>query len=177
VIHVRRHQRQLASGKTVAVRQHERNVVVVQQETPAWDQPRIEVDDPRGWTGTRYFRQDGALFAEDPDGSVREVDEPGRLAPHVLQALDEMKEEMREWRNSPEPYLPPEPMTPQMVKLMGCDTPEGREKYERLRAYRESGYKGPLGSDNRIPDPDDPGEQTALEALAHMRASRSQEEL
>lgn len=81
-----------------------------------------------------------------------------------------MLDEMRDWRSRPEPEPKPEPpMTPQMSKLMGCDTPEGREKYERGRAYREAGYTGPLDKENRIPDPDDPSNLRALDALAGLK--------
>ena len=84
-------------------------------------------------------------------------------------ALTRMQDDMRHWRSLPEPTPRPEaPMTPQMEKLLGCDTPEGRAKYERLSAYREAGYRGPLGPDNRIPDPDDPANYESLSALGGL---------
>jgi hypothetical protein len=59
-------------------------------------------------------------------------------------------------------------MNPQLARALGCDTPEGRARYDRGRAYREAGYRGPLNSANRIPDPDDPAEHEALSALAAL---------
>ena len=79
MIRVRRHTRQLASGKTVAVRQHHREVrVTTAEDTSWWDHAGEEPvqgspDDPEG---TTYFRQgDGVLCAVHPDGTVHEVDE------------------------------------------------------------------------------------------------------
>jgi hypothetical protein len=84
--------------------------------------------------------------------------------------LREMSEDMRAWRSRPEPKPgPAKPMTPQMATLLGCDTPESFKRYERGRAYREAGYDGPLDSDNRIPDPDDPANRESLSALAALR--------
>jgi len=83
---------------------------------------------------------------------------------------DGMLADMREWRGRPEPTpSPAKPMSPEMKQLLGCDTPEGHERYERGRAYREAGYDGPLDSDSRIPDPDDPANRESLSALAYMR--------
>jgi len=198
MIRVRRHNRQLATGKTVAVRQHERNVAPastgIQQpgEDAWWENPPPVPEVAEDPEGTWYFRQDDQLMAVHPDGTVhgtgQTVDHrqtfreawraatfkgctPDQQEGPADRALAEMKAEMREWRNRPVPSLPPQSMTPQMAKLMGCTTPEGREKYERLRAYRLAGYSGPLGPDNRIPDPDEPGMQSTLETLAHMRAN------
>jgi hypothetical protein len=89
------------------------------------------------------------------------------------EVLSEMLAGMRDWRSRPEPKpSPTEPMTPQMAKLLGTDTPEGFARYERGRAYREAGYDGPLDQDCRIPDPDDPAERETLSALASMEAWR-----
>lgn len=89
-------------------------------------------------------------------------------------ALDDMKAEMRKWRSLPVPDPgPAEPMDPGKARLLGCDTPEGRAKFDRLRAYREAGYQGPLDQDNNIPDPDAPGEQRTLSALAGLSLTHS----
>jgi hypothetical protein len=150
--HVRRHQR-IANGRATSVRAHERAVPARHGTDTVWDDGSWQHDD------SSYWDDDAGCWT-------------GRatLTPHAQQALDQMKDEMRQWRSRDVPLLPPEPMTPQMAQLLGCDTPEGRAKYERLRAYREAGYHGPLDEASHIPDPDDPGEQDALETLAHMRA-------
>ena len=84
-------------------------------------------------------------------------------------ALDRMRDDMRAWRSRPAPTpRPDKPMQPELARVLGCDTPEGREKYDRGRAYREAGYTGPLNSDNRIPDPDDPANHESLSALAAL---------
>jgi hypothetical protein len=84
-------------------------------------------------------------------------------------ALPPMLDEMRTWHARPEPRpSPATPMTPQLAKCLGADTPEGLERYERGRAYREAGYLGPLDSGNRIPDPDDPANYEMLHALAAL---------
>ena len=84
-------------------------------------------------------------------------------------ALDDMKAEMRKWRSLPAPEPgPAEPMSPAKAALLGCDTTEGRARFDRLRAYREAGYQGPLDQDNRIPDPDSPAGQQSLSALAAL---------
>jgi hypothetical protein len=152
---VRRHQR-VTRGRAVTVRAHERSVPASRGSDTVWDD------------GTWNDSSSGDSYWDEEQGCWTE---PGGLPADVQQALDGMKDEMREWRSRPVPSLPPEPMSPQMAKLLGCDTPEGRERFERLRAYRESGYHGPLDQDSNIPDPDDPDEQDALEALAYMRAN------
>jgi hypothetical protein len=81
-------------------------------------------------------------------------------------ALDDMKQEMRDRRALGEPDLPP--WDEKDAWLLRSDTPEERRKLQRLKAYRESGYNGPLDRDNNIPDPDDPAEQDVLETLASL---------
>lgn len=84
-------------------------------------------------------------------------------------ALRAMLAGMREWRSRPVPNVPPgKPMSDQMKKLLGCDTPEGLANFERGRAYREAGYAGPLDAYGYIPDPDDPAELDALSTLAAL---------
>ena len=84
-------------------------------------------------------------------------------------ALDGMRDNMRSWRSRPAPSpRPDKPMPDALARALGCDTPEGREKYDRGRAYREAGYTGPLDSENRIPDPDDPANHESLSALAAL---------
>ena len=162
MIHVRRHKRTIASGKTVTVTAHEREGGgggrgEIVRPAPEWSRPEY-VGDFSPPTASRPA--DGDWWADDA---------PEPEAPEDRE-LARMKAEMREWRSRHVPLLPSEPMNPQLAKALGCDTPEGREKYEHLRAYRESGYKGPLNQDGKIPDPDDPAEQRTLEILAHMRA-------
>ncbi len=169
---VRRHLRQTASGKTVAVRQHHREVRVTAVEDTSWwdragDEPgQASPDDPEG---TTYFRQgDGTLCAVHPDGTVHEV-EPAEAeaTPADSPALASMKQEMREWRSRPMPASrPAEPMSPQKAALLGCDTPEGMARYMRLSALRDAGYRGPLDSRGCIPDPDDAAEHESLSCLA-----------
>ena len=65
---------------------------------------------------------------------------------------------------------PAEAMSPQKAKSLGCDTPDGMARFQRLSAYRDAGYRGPLDSDGRIPDPDDPANDESLSALAYMRS-------
>ena len=168
---VRRHQRQTASGKTTTVRQHERNV-----GGQAWAD-RVQETTQRGWqvpaaSETPPPRDDGSWWDDDeatPAGDWWAEEEPVSEEPRDKEP-DGMLADMRDWRSRPEPKpSPAEPMSPEKEKLLGCDTPEGRAKFDRLRAYREAGYDGPLDSDNRIPDPDDPANQDALSALAYMR--------
>jgi hypothetical protein len=77
MIHVRRHTRQLGSGKTVRVRQHERSGDPSQSVTHAagtwWDgsgDPVPEGDYP---PGTSFFRQGDDVFAVHPDGATYPV--------------------------------------------------------------------------------------------------------
>jgi hypothetical protein len=87
-------------------------------------------------------------------------------------ALTSMQEDMRRWRAQPEPQpSPAEPMSPVLARALGCDTPEGRARYERGRAHRDAGYTGPLDSAGRIPDPDDPASHDQLPALAALSAT------
>lgn len=118
-----------------------------------------------GYTGP--IDQDGNAISEaDAHHSPQERREAA--------ALDDMKADMRKWRSFPVPDpVPAEPMSPQKAKLLGCDTPEGRARYDRLRAYREAGYHGPLDSNNNIPDPDSPAEQRSLDTLAALSLTHS----
>ena len=145
-------------------------------ESPDNDEPMspgmarlLGADTPEGrerYERGRALRESGYAGPMDRDGYPVPEDEP---AGHANPVLDRMRDDMRSWRSRPEPQpLPEAPMTPQMARLLGCDTPEGREKWDRLRAYRDAGYKGPLGPDNRIPDPDDPANHEPLSALAAL---------
>lgn len=97
----------------------------------------------------------------------RQADSAGSQGDTTLAA---MQQQMRDWRSRPEPVPgPAEPMSPAKAKLLGCDTPEGRARYDRVRAYREAGYTGPLDQDGRISDPDDPKERRTLEMLAALQ--------
>ena len=233
MIRVRRHSRQLASGKTTTVTQHERNVTVRErEELDAEWRDRQEEPPPPGADGdpegTVYFRRDDEMFAVHPDGTVHHLEgEAGEAEQAAEQqeydvtpmdrllgtdtpqgreryrrlselrdsgytgpvdqdgyamnapagrndfgntAFTRMAGDMREWRSRPEPAPGPEkPMHPALASALGCDTPEGKAKYDRLRAYREAGYEGPLDQDNNIPDPDDPANFETLHALAALR--------
>jgi len=161
-IHVRRHTRVTETGRTVTVRSHEREGYDGTVPVPPWSRPV-----PVSALPVQPVPQADDIWDDSAAEGQDEVSD--REARHS-EELDRTKQQMREWRSRPVPAVAPdEPMSPQMEKLMGCDTPEGREKYDRLRAYREAGYDGPLGPDNRIPDPDDPASQDALSALAWMR--------
>lgn len=163
MIHVRRHIRVTASGKRTTVRAHEREADDGLRPVPEQSRPEFVGDieaPPAGSAPSEDWWADDEAAEAAPSGSWQET-------------LDAMKADMREWRSRSWPEVPPEPMTPEMAAVLGCDTPEGRESYERLRAYRESGYDGPLDEHNRIPDPDDPANARTLETLAHMRHSES----
>ena len=189
---VRRHTRRTASGRTVNVRRHERDTgsgggdrqverpadvqaQPVSSLPPAVPPPADDAKpDPADWWADDgdegYDWAEHADWRETEDGRELLPAAPsfpfGRREPEVA----EMEQEMRDWRSLPEPAPPPaEPMTPQMAALLGCDTPEGRAKFDRLSAYRAAGYTGPLDQDNRIPDPDDPANADAIGALARMR--------
>ena len=141
MIRVRKHQRQVASGKTEDVTEHERRArdprsELMRAETPEWDRP-------------------GRQQEPAPDSD-----------------LGRMLADMRDWRSRAVEVPPAKPDTSPMGRLLGTDTQEGADKFARLKAYRDAGYGGPLNSDNEIPDPDDPAERPALEALARMSASR-----
>jgi hypothetical protein len=190
VIHVRRHKRETASGKTVSVRAHDRDGGDGVREAPEWAQPvsvsdfgRPAESEPEPGAGDWWADSESSDTDEPPAYDYTLMDDAwsetwrigDRADPSARQepgdsALARMQDEMREWRSRPEPVPPPdEPMSPQMAKLLGCDTPEGRAKYDRLRAYRGAGYTGPLDQDNRIPDPDDPANRQSLSALAALR--------
>lgn len=163
---VRKHKRQMASGKTTTVRHHTRKGGSGEnaggrefEANPDYRPPHVS-EIPAQETG----EADESWWADDEP-------EPGEAAPPRRgdTAFPKMQEEMRAWRSRPEPVASPdEPMHPQLAKALGCDTPEGLAHYERGRAYREAGYDGPLDSDNRIPDPDDPAEYESLHTLAAM---------
>ena len=122
------------------------------------------------------LRDSGYTGPVDQDGNAI-TEAEARKSPQQRReaaALDDMKAEMRKWRSFPVPEPGPAgPMSPQKAKLLGCDTPEGRAKYDRLRAYREAGYTGPLDKDNNIPDPDSPAEQRSLDMLAALSLTHS----
>ncbi len=85
--------------------------------------------------------------------------------------LADMKAEMRAFRAAPPPpLLPIAPMTEQQQKLFGCDTAEGRLRWQRTGAWRHAGYTGPLDQDANIPDPDDPAQRDDLVIMAQLRA-------
>ena len=113
------------------------------------------------------LRESGYTGPIDQDGNATTMD-----AKPVRQggtALPGMLDEMRDWRSRPVPEATPaKPMSDPMKQLLGCDTPEGMARYERGRAYREAGYKGPLDSSGNISDPDDPANRESLHMLAAL---------
>jgi len=122
------------------------------------------------------LRDSGYTGPVDQDGyAISEAE--ARRSPQERReaaALEDMKAEMRKWRSLPVPEPgPAEPMSPQEAALLGVDTPEGRAKYDRRRAYREAGYHGPLDSNNNIPDPDSQAEQRSLDMLAALSLTHS----
>ena len=139
----------------------------------------LGVDTPEGaarFERLSALRDSGYTGPVDQDGNAVSEAEARRSPQERREAaaLTDMKAEMRKWRGLPAPDPgPSEPMSPGMAKLLGCDTPEGRAKYDRLRAYREAGYHGPLDSNNNIPDPDSPAEQKSLDALAALSLTHS----
>jgi hypothetical protein len=83
--HVRRHTRELPSGKTANVRQHERSGESRGRDTADdwWDRREdpqdVSGDHPEG---TTFFRQDDQILAVHPDGTVHApADEDDGSAP------------------------------------------------------------------------------------------------
>lgn len=162
---VRRHQRRTASGKVTTVRRHERDTGGGPVDDPYRPAPYVggpaapeAAPAPReSWWDEEGEPVAGDWWAEEPE-------------PEPVTEFAAMQQQMREWRAREIEVRPVQPDTSPMGRALGLDTPEGAAKFARLRAYREAGYDGPLDSENRIPDPDDPAERPALEALAHMRS-------
>ena len=130
----------------------------------------LGTDTPEGaarFDRSSALRDSGYTGPIDQDGNATTMDaKPVRQGD---KALPGMLDQMRDWRSRPVPEAGPgKEMSPQMKQLLGCDTPEGMENYERGRAYREAGYNGPLDSSNNIPDPDDPGNRESLHGLAAL---------
>lgn len=139
----------------------------------------LGVDTPEGaarFERLSALRDSGYTGPIDQDGNAMSEAETHRSPQErrAAAALDDMKAEMRKWRSLPAPEpVPSKSMNPQLAKALGCDTPEGLEKYERGRALREAGYNGPLDSNNNIPDPDSPAEQRSLDMLAALSLTHS----
>lgn len=137
----------------------------------------VQVDDPGGMPPGVTFAEGitfepGAVVAFGGPAAGRSVNyrnaEPGPQR-RGDRAFPKMQEEMRAWRSRPAPETGPVvPDTSPLGRALGTDTQEGAEHFARLKAYREAGYNGPLDSDNRIPDPDDPANYESLHALAAM---------
>jgi hypothetical protein len=76
-IRVRRHQRELASGKTTTVRQHERRGSPREQQVPEagswWDGAQQEGPEGDYPDGTSFFTVEDEVFAVHPDGTVHPV--------------------------------------------------------------------------------------------------------
>lgn len=128
------------------------------EPNPAFAQMQRDMDDwhAQGERGPSPAQQQAARLKA---GEVRRGD----------RAFAAMQEEMRAWRSRPVPDAGPVvPDTSPLGRALGTDTQEGAEKFARLSAYRDAGYTGPLDSDNRIPDPDDPANYESLHALAAM---------
>jgi hypothetical protein len=85
VIHVRRHTRELPSGKTTTVRQHERSGSPARDAAPHdddswWDGSRDERPAGSFPDGTSFFRDGDDVYAAHPDGTVHPVAPAGRDA-------------------------------------------------------------------------------------------------
>lgn len=171
---VRKHQRKTASGKTTTVRHHTRQggdgqgsdaerARAAWQDRAAPHYSTLPVPEPRA-ADDSFWDED----SQEPEGEWWADDEPAP-ARRGDRAFPKMQEQMREWRARPEPETGPVvPDTSPLGRALGTDTQEGAEKFARMKAYREAGYDGPLDSDNRIPDPDDPANHESLHALAAL---------
>lgn len=167
---VRRHQRQTASGKTTTVRRYTRGTgEAAAKKRQAWEERAAA-----RWTPPPAVGDVESAPADEGEPWWDEEHDPHREEwmdddPPPSQGFLDMQAGMRDWRGRDIEVPAAEPDTSPLGRALGNDTPEGAAKFARLKAYREAGYDGPLDSDNRIPDPDDPRERPALEALAHMR--------
>ena len=178
MVEVHRHQRITESGKRTTVRRHTRSAPGTGEAAlEAWETraQRRWIPPPNAADITDVPNEDEPLWwDEEEDPQPRPWEDDGEMTPERRRtewAFEDMKQEMRDWRARPEPEAPPsEPMDPAKARLLGLDSPEEQAKFERLRAYRDAGYTGPLDQDNRIPDPDDPANQEWLHAGAAMRA-------
>lgn len=163
---VRRHKRQTASGKVTTVRQHTRDYdsgpggnerrPAAEDAAPAPRPPALRENDETWWDDSEPRPEPWMDSGEEPER------EPGP-------AFLSMQDEMRDWRSRRVEVPPATPDTSPLGRVLGNDTQEGADKFARLKAYREAGYDGPIDQDGNIPDPDDPRERPALEALAYMR--------
>jgi hypothetical protein len=134
VIRVRKHTRQLPSGKTATVRQHERSGQPVPHDTRDdwWDyqgKPRPDGDYPQG---TTFFDQDGETYAVHPDGTVWPVADPHEEcggAPQFTRETDEGTE-----------TLPVDPSVPRCAEDRGAwgGSPEGWDERESRDSFRSS---------------------------------------
>jgi len=167
---VRRHQRQTASGKTATVRRYTRGGEAAERKRQAWeDRAAAQWTPPPAAADvhTTAAHEDEQWWDEDEPRQEAWMAEPEQ---EPSQSFLDMQSEMRDWRERRIEVPPAAPDTSPLGRALGTDTQEGADKFARLKAYREAGYDGPLNQDNQIPDPDDPAERPALEALAHMRS-------
>jgi hypothetical protein len=168
---VRKHQRQTASGRQTTVRHHTRGGERTRREDEAEAAREAWADRAAPHVSTLSSETEPAAEEwwagddEPPPGEFWDDDPEPEPSPAFLS----MQDEMRDWRSRRIEVPPATPDTSPLGRALGTDTQDGADKFARLKAYREAGYDGPLDSDNRIPDPDDPTERPALEALAHMR--------
>lgn len=179
---VRKHRRQTASGKTTTVRKHTRNTGSAGQDESirdtrnAYDPERrapsvgsaaLSQPAPRppreSWWDEDGAPAEGDWWADD------EPQEPQRLGDREFPV---MQQQMREWRARVIDRPAVVPDTSPLGRSLGTDTYEGAASFARLSAYRDAGYDGPLDSEGRIPDPDDPAEHESLHALAAMKEAR-----
>lgn len=78
MIRVRRHQRQLGSGKTTTVRQHERSGSAARDAEPRdgwWDGSHEDAPAGDYPDGTSFFTVEDEVFAVHPDGTVHPVNQ------------------------------------------------------------------------------------------------------
>jgi hypothetical protein len=169
VTEVSRHQRRTASGRTTTVRRHHRNTGGGPEYVDA-DRPAFTPEQASAFAGDPAPPDESWWSAEEqpPEGDWWAGDEPAAATPErpSSPAFDRMAQEMRDRRALGEPELPP--WDPADAWLLKADTPEERLSFQRLKAYREAGYTGPLNSENRIPDPDDPANWEWMKAGAAL---------
>lgn len=58
---------------------------------------------------------------------------------------------------------------PAMRKVLGLDTPEGAERFDRLTRLREAGYDGPVDQDGNPMDTSDPANATVAAIFEDLR--------
>jgi hypothetical protein len=158
------------SGRVVTVRQHTRDT----DRGPDMTERRPAAEDaapaPRAAAlPPPELREDAETWWDDDEPRPEPWMDTGEPQREPSPAFTAMQDEMRGWRARHLEVPRGEVDTSPLGRVLGNDTQEGADKFARLNAYREAGYDGPIDQDGNIPDPDDPRERPALEALARMR--------